>query len=97
MDSGGQNPRVKWAELLSSIGAGILGAGIALLAPQLLAPYGAWLLAAGVVAHGAGMAIKHRLERNVRPVAAWEKWLFWGCWAMLGGLAVVLVLQAVGR
>lgn len=94
MDSGGQNARVKQAELLSSIGAGVLGAGIALLAPQLLAPFGAWLLAAGLVAHGAGMAIKHRLERNARQEAAWEKWLFWGCWIALGGLAVVLVLRA---
>lgn len=56
MGSGGQNGRLKQAELLSAVGAGVLGAGIVLPTPQLLAPYGQWLLAAGLIAHGAGHA-----------------------------------------
>lgn len=95
MDSDKQSSsgRLKRAELLSSIGAGVLGAGIALLAPEMLAPYGLWLLAAGLAAHGSGMAIKHRLERGVRQEAPWERWLFWGCWLVLVVLAVVLVVR----
>lgn len=95
MDPVEQGGRLKRAELLSSIGAGVLGAGIALLAPQLLAPYGLWLLAAGLVAHGSGMAIKHRLERGARQEAAWERWLFWACWAVLGALAAVFAVRAL--
>lgn len=84
---------LKRAELLSSVGAGVLGAGIALLVPQVLAPFGLWLLAIGLVAHGTGMAIKHRLERGLRRAGAWDEWLFWGCWAALFGLAIVLALR----
>lgn len=84
---------IKRAELLSGLGAGVLGAGLALLVPQLLAPYAAWLLVSGVVAHGVGMTLKHRLERAVRVEAPWERWLFWGCWAILAAIAVAVAWQ----
>jgi len=53
--------RVKKAELLSSLGAGVLGAGIALLLPNQLAPYAILILLLGLVSHAVGMSQKHQL------------------------------------
>lgn len=77
----------KAAELASGIGAIVLGAGLALMAPSLLKAYALPVLITGVVVHGAGMTLKHRLERS-QDAAWWERALFWGCWAALGALAV---------
>jgi len=53
----------KRADLLSGLGAIVLGAGLALLAPTRLAG-SAWLfliLIAGGITHGAGMYMKHHM------------------------------------
>ena len=54
----------KRAELLSSVGAGVLGAGIALLLAKALAPYAVAILLIGLGAHAYGMFEKHQLERQ---------------------------------
>lgn len=81
---------VKAAELASSLGAGVLGAGLALVLPTSLRPDGWALLAAGALVHGAGMTLKYRLETSNGPRLWWERALFWLCWASLGTLAVWL-------
>ena len=61
---------LKRAELVASIGAGLLGAGVALVAPVWLRAHGLALLLAGLALHGAGMTLKYRLEMPRRAAPA---------------------------
>jgi hypothetical protein len=84
---------VKAAELASSLGAMVLGAGLALLAPALLSAYALPILAAGIAVHGAGMTLKHRLDSAGRAPLWWEQALFWACWLLLAFLAAWLLVR----
>jgi hypothetical protein len=84
--------KIKKADLLSSAGAGALGAGLALLFAEALKPYGATILVVGLIAHGLGMFQKHQLERQETSVRSWwVEVLYWLCWLALGGLLLVIV------
>jgi hypothetical protein len=88
--------RVKRAELLSSLGAGVLGAGIALLLPDFLAGYAILILLLGVAAHAVGMAQKHALEQEGRSARIWwVEGLYWFCWLALAALASYIVLGLI--
>ncbi|WP_332814024.1 hypothetical protein [Ramlibacter sp.] len=80
----------KAAGLASGLGAILLGAGLALLAPDALRAQAVPILIVGAAVHGVGMTVQHRLESQDRPAAAWERALFWACWIGLGGLAAWL-------
>jgi hypothetical protein len=79
---------IKRVELASGLGAIVLGAGLALLAPEWLRSYAVLLLLGGLVVHGAGMTLKYRLESHQGPPLWWERVLFWVCWACLAALLV---------
>jgi hypothetical protein len=79
---------VKRAELASGLGAIVLGAGLALIAPEWLRGYARVLLGTGLLVHGAGMTLKYRLETRDGPPVWWERLLFWLCWVCLALLAV---------
>jgi len=86
--------RVRKAELLSSLGAGILGAGIALLLPNQLAPYAIPILLIGLISHAVGMSRKHGMEQQGEPVRIW--WadvLYWLCWLTLAALLLFIVIR----
>lgn len=86
--------RVKRADLLSSIGAGVLGAGIALLLPNQLAPYAIPILVLGLISHAVGMSQKHGLDQqgNIARVW-WAEALYWLCWLALAALLVWIVFR----
>jgi hypothetical protein len=79
---------IKSAELVSGLGAIVLGAGLALVAPQALRTYAIPLLIAGLLVHGTGMTLKMRLESREGPSLWWERALFWLCWACLLALGI---------
>lgn len=86
--------QIKRAELLSSIGAGVLGAGIALLLPNSMALFAVPILLLGLVSHAAGMFKKHGLEQqNVRSRLWWAEALYWFCWLALAGLLIFIVVR----
>jgi hypothetical protein len=87
--------RLKQAELLSTVGAAVLGAGLALMLERWLAGFGTALLVAGLATHGWGMYARRRLEKASEvPRASWEDALYWLCWAALAALAVYIVVRA---
>ena len=86
--------RVKKAELLSSLGAGVLGAGIALLMPNQLAPYAISILLLGLISHAVGMSQKHGLEQQGEVVRIWwVEALYWLCWLALAALLLFIVVR----
>lgn len=90
MDTPEHVARIKRADLLSSVGAGVLGAGIGLLLANFLAPYAIPILLLGLLSHAAGMFQKHSLEGQGKTVRVWwAEALYWLCWL---GLAVLLLL-----
>ena len=89
--------RVKRAELLSSIGAGVLGAGIALLLTNFLSPYAIPILLIGLISHAAGMSRKHGLEQQGQNVRVWwAEALYWLCWLALAALLLVVLRFLLG-
>ena len=69
----GPRSRIKAAELLSTLGAAVLGAGVALLLQRWLVRFAVPILVVGLAVHAWGMFQKHRAEsaEDVRR-APWE-------------------------
>lgn len=85
--------QLKRAEVLSGVGAGVLGAGLALLFAHALAPYAVPLLLVGLLSHGWGMYAKHRLEAAEGVgVPRWAAWLYGACWVLLVLLGLYIAL-----
>ncbi len=83
---------LKRAELLSSVGAGVLGAGLALFFTDTLGPHKLAILIFGLVAHAVGMFRKHQLERQNSIIRVWwSEALYWICWLGLVGLLLIIV------
>jgi hypothetical protein len=85
---------IKRAEILSLTGAGVLGAGLALLLPKVLESYAVPMVVTGIVMHAWGMYQKHRMENakgNTR--IWWVEAMYWSCWLIL---AALLLFIAVG-
>ena len=94
MTNATHSARIKKAELLSSIGAGVLGAGIVLLLANLLAPYAVPILLLGLISHAVGMSQKHGLEQQGEVVRVW--WvdvLYWFCWLGLAALLLFVIVR----
>ena len=86
--------RLRFAELTSALGAGILGIGIGALASSFLRGFGIPILIVGIVLHAWGMTDKHRLEAGAaRP--AWSTALYWICWLGLVGMAIAMIANAL--
>lgn len=86
--------RLRLAELTSSLGAGILGLGIGILAGKYLDGTGLPVLILGLVLHAWGMTDKHRLEASTGvPDVWWSTVLYWICWVLLGALVAYVFLR----
>ena len=84
---------IKRADLLSSIGAGVLGAGIALLLGEAIVRYAIPILLLGLIAHSTGMFQKHRLERQEDSTRIWwAETLYWLCWLALVALLIFIII-----
>lgn len=87
MARGGNDNRIKRIELLGGLGAGILGAGLALLFAEYLEEFAVPALLFGIMSHGWAMFQKSRLERQEgASQPAWADAAEKVCWGMLGGL-----------
>ena len=92
-----KNNSMKRAELLSTLGAGVLGMGLALLFPNVLAGYAVPILLIGIVAHTVGMFQMRSLEQQANsPRAMWMEALYWLCWLALAGLLVYIIARVMG-
>ena len=81
--------RLRLAELTSSLGAGVLGVGIGVLAATYLARVALPLLIVGLVLHAWGMTDKHWIEARTGVTDVWwSTALYWICWVLLGGLVI---------
>lgn len=81
--------RIKRLELLGGLGAGILGAGLALLFAEYLHAFAIPALLLGIVSHGWATFQKSRLERlegDYKP--SWADAAEKACWVMLAALVL---------
>ena len=82
----------KQIDLASSSGAGLLGAGLGVLAAAWLRPVAVVLVVLGAALHGWGMLARHRLERRGGlALPRWSLALYWLCWFALLGLGMYLL------
>jgi hypothetical protein len=84
---------IKKADFLSSLGAGILGAGIALLWANSLAEFALPILLVGLLSHSLGMFQKHHLEQGENVHIWWAEFLYWFCWVVLVALMAYIALR----
>jgi hypothetical protein len=94
---GSKPDRIRQLALLGSLGAGFLGAGLALLFASHLQRFALETLLVGIAAHGWAMFAKSRLERQAgMHLPPWARAAEWICWLMLAGLIlyVITVLAA---
>ena len=86
--------RIKLAELMSSLGAGILGIGIGIFIASYANGLGLPVLVIGFVLHAWGMTEKHRMEKNTAaPAIWWSTALYWICWVGLLGLLAFAIFR----
>lgn len=96
-EGGGLQRRLKRADLVSGLGAVLLGLGLGVLVAQYLAAFALPLLGLGLAIHGWGMFDKHRLQRRSEPVPPWwSEALYWICWAGLAVAAGLIAAQIAG-
>lgn len=89
--------RIKRLELLSGLGAGVLGAGLGLLFAEWLEPYAVPALMLGIVTHGWAMFQKSRAEQGAGDAQpAWSVSTEWICWALLALLVIYIAYQVLG-
>lgn len=85
-------PAQRWADLLGTLGAGVLGTGLGVLLARWLAAAALVFVLVGAGLHAHGMRLRHRLDAAAGPVSVGWSVLYWGCWVALATLILRLVL-----
>lgn len=86
------------AQLLSTVGAALLGAGLALFAAGWLSDWKYVLAAVGLLVHSLGMYGKRAADkRGGRPRPLWEEAAYWSCWVLLAVLAAWMMVTRLGQ
>ena len=80
----GPTPAQNAASTLSSVGAGIAGAGLGVLLAPKIGAAAVPILVVGLIAHAVGMMGAHRLQAaaGYKP-ERWELLAYWGCWVLI--------------
>lgn len=94
MNSSPDQDRIKRLDLLGGLGAGILGAGLALVFAERLQPFAVPALLLGILSHGWAMFQKGQLEKQAgtaRP--RWADIAEWSCWLMLACLVLYIAYR----
>src|SRR5262245_49631236 len=90
--------RLKQADLLLALGAGVLGAGLGAMFASWLTAFAASAVVIGIAVYGWSMFEKRRLEDlSGEPRAAWEVALYWGCWLILALLVGSIIYRGVSQ
>lgn len=86
--------RLKFAELISAVGALALGVGLGALFPRWFGPAAGVIVFVGLLLHAFGMWDKHRLESMGQPRhPLWVVVLYWTCWFLLAGVVAVMIFS----
>ena len=92
------NRWLKQADVMSALGAGVLGAGVGALFANWLIEFAAAAVFIGIAVHGWGMFEKHRLGKvGDQPRTTWETVLYWGCWVVLAMLAGSIIYRGIAQ
>jgi hypothetical protein len=90
--------RIKQADVLSALGAGVLGAGLGAMFASWLTGFAVAAVLIGIAVHGWGMFEKRRLEdTSGAPRATWEAVLYWSCWLVLAMLVGSIIYRGVSQ
>ena len=84
--------RLRWAELNSSIGAGVLGIGLGVITAGALRPIAVPIVVVGGALHVWGMLDRHRIQARAQEQPLWSRLAYWLCWGALVMLAGYLIL-----
>jgi hypothetical protein len=83
----------KNAELLSLIGAAIVGVAIGVWLATPLRPFWSALLAVGLIVHAVGMSVSHRIDRIEAPLPRIWQTLYLACWMTIAGVLLFLLFS----
>ena len=78
-------------ELLSGLGAGLIGMSIGVKFSQQLRKVLISIFILGVLAHSAGMFATKQLDKAGGEVSPLMMWLYYACWMFLGLLLVYFI------
>jgi len=89
--------RLKQADVISALGAGVLGAGLGAMFASWLTDFAVAAVLIGVAVHGWGMFERRRADVDGEPRAAWETVLYWCCWLVLAMLVGSIIYRSVSQ
>lgn len=96
MKSEGLGRQQNAAMLLSTTGAAVAGIGFGIIFGERLLPYGAAILAVGLVAHLVGMVSNRRAQQADGYVQAiWEIVAYWLCWVLIVVLVGYIAIELI--